>query len=84
MTVVTGIVVYILIWWLTLFTVLPWRVQPARRLEKGHAAGAPERPMIFGKLVITTMISAVLFAIVFALIDHDVISFHRMSQGLAS
>ena len=80
MTVVTGIVVYILIWWLTLFTVLPWKVQPPRNPEKGHAAGAPERSMIVGKLVVTTLISAVLFAVVFALIDHDVISFRRMSQ----
>jgi len=82
MTVVTGIVVYVLIWWLTLFTVLPWKVQPQQTPEKGHAAGAPERPMIVGKLIVTTLISAGLFAIVFALIHYEVISFHRMSQEL--
>lgn len=82
MTVVTSIVVYVLIWWLTLFTVLPWRVQPQQTPEKGHAAGAPQRPMIVGKLIVTTVISTILFAIVFGLIHYDLISFRRMSQDL--
>lgn len=82
MNVVTAIVVYLLLWWLTLFMVLPWKVQPARKGDKGHAAGAPERPMLVGKLLVTTAIAAVLFAIVYALIHYDVVSFRRMSQGL--
>lgn len=79
MTVVASIVVFVLIWWLTLFMVLPWKAQPPDKSEPGHATGAPARPMIVGKLLVTTGISLVLFAIVFALIHYDVISFRRMA-----
>ena len=82
MTIFTSVIVYILLWWLTLFMVLPWRVQPVSRTEKGHDAGAPQHPMLVGKLLITTAIAAVLFAIVYLLIDFDVVSFRRMSQAL--
>lgn len=82
MTLFTSIVVYVLLWWLTLFAVLPWRVQPQSSRTRGHDAGAPERPMLVGKLLATTLISLVLFAIVYALIDNDVISFRRMSESL--
>ena len=38
---VTGIVVYVLVWWITLFAVLPLWVTPAEPDDPGHAAGAP-------------------------------------------
>ena len=42
----TGIVVYILVWWVTLFAVLPLWVTPSEPGEFGHAAGAPRRPLL--------------------------------------
>ena len=36
---VTGIVVYFLIWWITLFAVLPWWVTPADSDDPGYATG---------------------------------------------
>ena len=35
----TGIVVYILVWWVTLFAVLPLWVTPAEPGDVGHDAG---------------------------------------------
>ena len=48
---VSGIAVYIVIWWLVIFMVLPWGVQPIERgdVEKGHAASAPLRPRMLRK-----------------------------------
>jgi predicted secreted protein len=74
---VSGIAVYIVIWWLVIFMVLPWGVQPIERgdVEKGHAASAPLRPRMLRKMAITTLISAVLWLIAYAIIQSDLISF---------
>jgi predicted secreted protein len=74
---VSGIAVYIVIWWLVIFMVLPWGVQPIERgdVEKGHAASAPLRPRMLRKVAITTLISAVLWLIAYAIIESDLISF---------
>ena len=44
MTWLTGIVVYVLVWWVTLFAVLPLWVTPADPGEIGHDPGAPQHP----------------------------------------
>lgn len=74
---VSGIAVYIVIWWLVIFMVLPWGVQPIEQgdVEKGHAASAPLRPRILRKVAITTVISAVLWLIAYAIIESDLITF---------
>jgi predicted secreted protein len=74
---VSGIAVYIVIWWLVIFMVLPWGVQPIERgdVEKGHAASAPLRPRMLRKMAITTLISAVLWLIAYVIIQSDLISF---------
>src|SRR5256885_3271466 len=50
----TGIVVYILVWWVTLFAILPLWVTPADPEEPGFAAGAPRRPLMLRKVAATT------------------------------
>ena len=40
----TAVVVYILVWWVTLFAVLPLWVTPAEPDDLGHGAGAPQHP----------------------------------------
>ena len=74
---VSGIAVYIVIWWLVIFMVLPWGVQPIERgdVEKGHAASAPLRPRMLRKMEITTLLSAVLWLIAYAIIQSNLISF---------
>lgn len=52
-----GIVVYVIIWWLVLFTVLPWGIRPLEKPEKGHATSAPARPRLLIKFAITTAIA---------------------------
>ena len=53
---VTGIVVYFLVWWVTLFAVLPLWVTPADPDDLGYAAGAPPRPRLLLKAAITTVV----------------------------
>ncbi len=77
MTLWTGIAVYIIIWWLVIFMVLPWGVRriDTGALGKGEDAGAPEKPRMLMKLLVTTVISAVIFSLVYLVIVSGVISF---------
>jgi predicted secreted protein len=77
MTLFSGILVYTVIWWLVLFTVLPWGVRRSEEPEPGHAVEAPSNSRIVLKFVVTTAIATVLFAIAWWLIQSDLISFRE-------
>ena len=70
-----GIVVFIIIWWLVLFTVLPWGVRRDENPEEGHEPGAPLNPRMWLKVGVTTAISTVLWGFAYWAIESDWISF---------
>ena len=74
---VTGIVVYVLVWWITLFAVLPLWVTPAEPDDLGHAAGAPQRPRMLLKLAITTVVSAFIWLAIYLLVRSPWLSFRE-------
>src|ERR1044072_2730794 len=63
----TAAAIYFVIWWVVLFTVLPFSVRNAAEagetVEPGHDPGAPTVPALKAKLVWTTVVSAVVFGI---------------------
>jgi predicted secreted protein len=65
MTWTTGAAIYFLIWWLTLFAVLPFGVKSQHEAETapGTDPGAPVVPRILAKLVWTTVVAGLIFAI---------------------
>ncbi len=73
----TGVVLFTMIWWTVLFAVLPIGTNPVADADPatGGWRGAPERPQIGRKLLITTAISAVLFAVALLVIQSEVLSF---------
>jgi len=71
---VSGLVVYILLWWWVFLMSLPFGVRPPADPERGHATSAPERPMMWRKAAAATVIAAVLFGIVYLIIDSGLIS----------
>ena len=76
----TGTAVYLVIWWLVIFMVLPWgakSVVDEDDVKKGHAPGAPKKPRMGLKIAVTTVISGVLWGIVYTVIDSGVISFRE-------
>lgn len=75
MGVVSGIVVFILIWWLAVFTVLPWGLKRDER-------GMPNDPNLKRKIVITTVISAILWLVVHVMILNGVIDFRGMANQM--
>jgi predicted secreted protein len=80
---VTGIAVYVLIWWISLFTVLPWRAQRSADPLPGTIESAPDNPHLPLKFLITTGIATVLWLILYALVKSDLISFREMAKGMA-
>jgi predicted secreted protein len=58
-----------------IFAVLPWGVKVPDKPEPGHAPSAPERPMLWRKAAITTVIAAVIWLLVYYLIESDLIQF---------
>ena len=81
MTWLTGVMVYIVIWWMVLLTVLPWGVKVPENPEPGHATSAPQNPMMWRKALITTLIAAVLWGLAFWLIESDLLTLRPAPQG---
>ena len=71
----TGIVVYILVWWVTLFAVLPLWVTPTEPGEIGHASGAPPRPRLGLKLALTTAVAAAIWLGIYIVVKEPWFSF---------
>ncbi|MCA3247481.1 MAG: DUF1467 family protein [Tagaea sp.] len=72
MTIVTGIAMYAVIWWIVLFAVLPWGVRPTTEPGgRGQMAGAPEKPMMGKKVLWTTLAAAVVWLIIFGIVQSD-------------
>lgn len=64
MTWTAGIAIYLVTWWTVLFAILPWGVvsqHEAGGMQEGTDAGAPVRPMLVKKAMVTTVIAAVLW-----------------------
>jgi predicted secreted protein len=72
---IPSIFVYVLIWWVVIFAVLPWGVTVPDEPEPGHASSAPRNPHLLIKVVITTVVSFVIWLIVRWIITSGIISF---------
>ena len=88
MGITSAIVLFVIIWFLTLFVVLPLRLQTQGDLgsiEPGTHASSPENPQMKKRFMVTTAVALVLWAIlagsiiggVFSVRDFD--WFNRMA-----
>ena len=63
----TAAAIYFIIWWVVLFAVLPFGVrshtEAGTEVEAGHDPGAPVVPSLWPKMIWTTAVATVLFAI---------------------
>ena len=71
----TGLMVYLVIWWIILFAVLPLGVRRIENPGRGQDRGAPENPQLVRKAIITTAVAAVLWLGFYFLHQADVFSF---------
>lgn len=66
MSLTSALAIYVIIWWLVLFMVLPFGARSkieSTDVSEGHDAGAPMRPQMLKKILATTAISLVFFGI---------------------
>ena len=70
-----GIGMYIVIWWISIFAVLPWGVKPSPKGDPGNAAGAPANPRLLFKALITSVVAGVIWLVVYWAINADLIDF---------
>ncbi|MDE2384657.1 MAG: DUF1467 family protein [Alphaproteobacteria bacterium] len=70
------IAIYFVIWWLTLFMVLPFGVKNAHEagvtVEQGDDPGAPVLTRLWWKAAINSVVAAVVFAGVYYAYTHGV------------
>jgi predicted secreted protein len=70
MSIVGGILIYVNLWMIVLFTVLPLGVKnqiDSPDFQKGTDPGAPIESKMKRKVLITTIITTVIFSLIFAL-----------------
>ena len=73
----TGTMVYVILWWLIWFTLLPVGVRVPDKVEQGHADSAPANPRLWTKALVATLIAGVIWAGVYYAIQSDWISFRQ-------
>lgn len=63
------IAIYFVVWWTTLFAILPFGVRSQLEtgdIAPGSEAGAPARPALMQKVLWTTVVSAIVFGLFYA------------------
>ena len=82
---ITGsIIVYVLIWWIIFFSVLPIGIQSNkekfREKIEGVDPGAPNNPKIARKFLITTIITSIIFIVIYYLVKLDLLNIREYLQ----
>jgi predicted secreted protein len=81
MTLAFGAALYILIWWIVLFAMLPIGVRTQAEegeVAPGTAESAPHAPRLLPKMLATTLVAAIVFAALYAIIVHHVITLDQI------
>jgi predicted secreted protein len=70
--------IYLIIWWIVLFAMLPIGVRTSEEAGEaavpGSADSAPHKPNLLAKVLATTVVASIVFAIVYVIVVHQVIT----------
>ena len=82
---ITGsIIVYVLIWWIIFFSVLPIGIQSNKEKFRdnieGIDQGAPNNPKIGKKFLITTIITSIIFIVIYYLVKLNLLNLREYLQ----
>ena len=82
-TISTGFAIYFVMWWIVLFLTLPFGVRSQHEDGEGAPGTDPGAPVATGmrrKLIWTTVISAVLFAVSILAYNAGLLNVERLSR----
>ncbi len=78
MSLTLGLAIYFVTWWIVLFAILPMRLGPqakeGTRDRHAEASGAPLSPNLGRKFLITTLVAAVVFGAIYAVLAYRLIA----------
>jgi len=67
-----SIIIYVLIWWIIFFSLLPIDVDRNKKnFVEGVDPGAPENPKILKKIGYSTLITSIIFIIIYLLVKYE-------------
>tara|TARA_B100000427_G_scaffold268709_1_gene234776 strand:+ start:695 stop:940 length:246 start_codon:yes stop_codon:yes gene_type:complete len=74
-----SLIIYVLIWWIVFFALLPIDVNREKKQNiVGIDAGAPENPKIIKKFVYSTLITSIIFIIIFLLVKYEYLNIRNL------
>ena len=78
MSITGSLIIYVLIWWIIFFSLLPIDVdRKHKEMVEGVDKGSPENPKIIKKIIYTTIITSIIFIGIFMLVKYDYINLRR-------
>ena len=77
---VTGLaIIYIIIWWIVFFAILPIDVERKKLIKiEGEDSGSPENPKIIKKFIYCTVITTILFVIIYLLMKFEYLNLRNI------
>jgi len=83
MPVTTGVAIFFLIWWVVLFAVLPLGIHSQHEdgeMAAGTDPGAPVIPRLGRKLLLTTVVSALIFAACYVVYVNHLVTLEGLAK----
>jgi predicted secreted protein len=77
---ITGLaILFIIIWWIIFFAILPIDVNREKRHKiHGEDAGSPENPKMMKKFIYCTAITSIIFMIIYLLIKYEYLNLRSL------
>jgi|TARA_Y100000389_G_C16961626_1_gene271334 predicted secreted protein len=77
---ITGLaIIYIIIWWIVFFSILPIDVNREKPLKiEGEDAGSPENPKMLKKFIYCTSITSIIFIIIYLLMKYEYLNLRNL------
>ena len=76
----TGLaILFIIIWWIIFFAILPIDVNRKKTIKiKGEDPGSPENPKILKKFIYCTVITTIIFIIIYLLMQFEYLNLRNI------
>ena len=77
---VTGLaIIYIIIWWIIFFAILPIDVERKKIIKvEGEDPGSPENPKMLKKFIYCTVITTILFIVIYLLMKFEYLNLRNI------
>ena len=77
---ITGLaIIYMIIWWIVFFAILPIDVERKKLIKvDGEDPGSPENPKMLKKFIYCTVITTILFIIIYLLMKFEYLNLRNI------